>query len=1159
MEQEIKAPASWLDRPITSVLAKVDVQAIIIVVILGLAILSRLYNLGDRVMSHDETNHVVPSWELFTGAGYRYDPVTHGPLQFHLIALSFFFFGDNDFTARLPAALFSIAAIAIVLLAYRRYLGRHGALIAGFLFLISPYMLFYGRYTRNEGFSPVWGVVTILAALRYLEKGDRFSLILLTLVSAFHFVDKATSFIYTAQLMIFLFLLFLQELSRIKWPLDGIRKQFIILMGGAAVAFTVALGLGVWNSAINKTPATTTAASPAPAAAAITLSPQMYGIFAALGIAVILALAGIVILIRNLGWNAIRRQRSCDLLILLGTLVLPQLSAFPLRMLGLDPLDYSTLGMLRSGTIIIILTLIAVAVGLWWNPKLWLTLAAIFYGIFTVFFTTFFTNGQGFFTGLVGALGYWLAQQSVQRGSQPLYYYVLVQIPIYEYLAALGTILALYFGVRHSLFTTVPGYDPAHQPDLPESGPEKTDGSVNIVDVDTDELSATNGLSVEQGGDENDVSKRIPILALILYWSLTSVVAFSLAGEKMPWLMVHIVTPMILAAGWGLGYLVDTTPWKEIFNRKGLLAILLMPVFLTSLASLLGTILGNHPPFQGNTLDQLQASSTFLLSAVVFILSGYGILRLLKDFAGMQVARLLVLISFVLMAVLTARTAYTAAFINYNTALEYLVYAHAASGPKEILAQIEQISQRTTRGNDLVVAYDNDSLYPFWWYLRDYPNHVWFQDNPTRDLANDPVILAGENNYAKLEPIVKNNYVSFEYNRLWWPNQDYFDLTWQRIVFAITNPDMRAAIFNIWLNRDYTMYAKITNNSTMTLENWQPSNRMRMYIRKDIIAEMWNYGATPATNQTVQTDPYEKNMAALTSDASFGSAGAAGGQFQSPHQIAFAPDGTMYVADGRNNRIQHLTATGQVLQVWGSFADSSKGNAAGGTFNEPWGVAVGPDGSVFVTDTWNHRIQKFTADGKFVKEWGHFGQADTPDAFWGPRGLAFDSKGRLYVTDTGNKRIAIFDENGNFIAQFGSAGLDPGQFDEPVGVAVDAQGNVYVADTWNQRVQVFAPDATGTNYTPLTSWDINGWFGQSLDNKPFIAVDANDNVYVTDPEGYRVLEFDKTGKFIRGWDNTANGGAGLGLPSGIAIDSSGHVWVSDAGNNDLLRFTMPAQ
>ena len=111
---------------------------------------------------------------IFTrGAGYRHDPVTHGPFQFHIVALSYFLFGDNDFTSRIPAATFSVAAIAFLLFAYRRYLGRSGALIAGALFLISPYMLFYGRYTRNEGFIELIGVVLLYGILRYLEKGDR--------------------------------------------------------------------------------------------------------------------------------------------------------------------------------------------------------------------------------------------------------------------------------------------------------------------------------------------------------------------------------------------------------------------------------------------------------------------------------------------------------------------------------------------------------------------------------------------------------------------------------------------------------------------------------------------------------------------------------------------------------------------------------------------------------------------------------------------------------------------------------------------------------------------------------------------------------------------------------------------------------------------------
>jgi hypothetical protein len=88
------------------------------------------------------------------------------------------------------------------------------------------------------------------------------------------------------------------------------------------------------------------------------------------------------------------------------------------------------------------------------------------------------------------------------------------------------------------------------------------------------------------------------------------------------------------------------------------------------------------------------------------------------------------------------------------------------------------------------------------------------------------------------------------------------------------------------------------------------------------------------------------------------------------------------------------------------------------------------------------------------------------------------------------KRILIFDANGTFLAQFGSQGLEAGQFDEPVGVALDSSGDLYVTDTWNQRIQVFSPDPTGLVFTLLAQWPINGWYSQSLDNKPFITVDA---------------------------------------------------------------------
>ncbi len=1168
MEQiiEAKTPSSWLDRPILNSLPKIRVETLIIVIILILAVVSRFYELGSRTMAFDEINHVVPSWELATGSGYQHNPLTHGPAQFHLVGLSFFLFGDNDFTARVPSALFSIATVAAALFCFRKYIGRTGSLIAGFLFLVSPYMLFYGRYVRNEFYIALYGVLTLFAILKYLDTGKDRYLLTLSAVTALQFATKETAYIYTAQAMIFLALIFMLRVSRLTWPDKKRRDLFTLLLFSALVLVIFAILLSGYDQIVTKlNPNTLTGQS-------------WISQVEVLGIVVggLLGVVSLGVLIPSIGWKVIKQERSFQMLLLLTALVLPLLTALGVKEFGVaigqnwDPLDYSSVGIIHTTIFLLLFTALSFGVGILWDIKRWLANMALFFGIFTVLYTTFFTNTFGFFTGIVGSLGYWLAQQAEARGSQPFYYYALVEMPVYEYLAIFGALLALYFGLRYRKMSTYHTDSPARddlepRDDVPDwlAGDQSADvAREEGPDADAEASQPILDSAVLVAENESLLNRRMPVpaLALFLFWSVTALVAYTFSGEKMPWLTVHIALPVLLTAAWGFGYLIDSTQWSKLKEHKAWIALLLLPVFITSLGGLLGSVLGNNLPFQGDTLDQLRATSNFVVSGAGFLLSGWGILRVLRDWTSSQTLRLFVVVFSAFLAVLTIRTSYRANYIKDMSGMEYIVYAHSPAGPKEVYNEVVDISNRVTGGLDLKVAYDSEALYPYWWYFRNFPNKFYFTtDNITRDLLNYPIIIAGDN-LDKLDSLTKNSYVSFNYERLVWPNMDYFNLTWDRIWGALKDPAYRAALFQIWFDRDYTLYASLTKNNNLTDATWQPSETMRVYISKDLVSQIWNYGATPsATANEATADPYQKGAIQLAPDKIIGQAGSDPGQLKSPRGIALAPDGSIYVADAGNNRIEHFAADGTFLKAWGSYGTSSDtATAPNGTFNEPWGVAVDKDGYVYVADTWNYRIQKFTADGQFVTSWGSFGQADQPDALYGPRDLAFDAQGLLYVADTGNKRVVVFNPDGTYVTQFGTSGIDPGQFDENVGIAITSSDVIYIADTWNQRVQALTLDKSTNKALPLRNWDISGWTSQSLDNKPFITVDNAGHVFVTDPEGFRVLEFSEDGQFLQTWGDYSTGTDGFNLPTGIKADQNGGVWVSDSGNNDLLHFTVPA-
>jgi len=1169
---------NWLERPIHPALPNLTNEIVIFAAVILLAIITRFYDLESRVMSHDESLHTYFSWLLYRGQGYEHSPMMHGPLQFHMVALTYFLFGASDFTSRIPAALFSIATIGMVW-HWRRYLGKWGALIAGLLLVISPYMLYYARYVRNESFVGLSGIIMLYAMLRHLEVGGKKYLLLLSASLALHYLTKETAFIYTAQALLFLAIYFIAQITRRPWKdAEKDYRSFIIALGIAVLLAGLTVGYGLYirdtstltgiETAMPSDPNPTGESPLAQPTAGI--SPTV--IVLALAVLISLVFAAIY-LIRGYTWEKVRNERSFDLLMVAGTIVLPLLSPLPVSWLkGWLNVTIPTTApeVMEMGTdfrsilvivgFLVLMFALSAAAGLLWNKEKWWQTALVFWVPFTIFYTTVFTKGSGFFTGAIGSLGYWIVQQEVQRGSQPWYFYVLIQIPIYEFLPALGLILAIILGLRRK---------PA----------PKVQENDEVIDMLKEE-------SIPETEEKNFSN----MFSLLVWWSITSVIAFTYAGERMPWLTYHMAWPMILITGWALGRLIDTIDWIKLKEQRVPLTLATLAIFIVGVMGMVLALNGSTPPFQGKELAQLQATSTFLLPLVATILSAIATVYLFREWTFQEVRRVFVLVFFALLAVLTGRAAFRANYITYDQATEFLVYAHGAKGIKEVIAQAKEISERTTGGSGVALAYDASApdtgvSWPFVWYLRDFTQQTSF-DQPTRSLRESVIVVVDEKNFDKIEPALGPGYYRMDYIRMWWPMQDYFSLSYDRdptqpfpedyackgivgflklakskdytpFCEAVTNPAIRAGIIQIWLDRDYTKYAEAKGRTDLTLTTWNPADKMRLYIRQDVAAKIWNYGIAPTVLETTE-DPTEAKYVSVAADLVLDVSLETPISMNAPRSLAFAKDGTVYVADSRNHRILHLDMKGNVLHEWGSFADGVETPIGDGTFNEPWGIAIAPDGSVYVTDTWNHRVEKFTSSGKFITAWGVFGQGETPDAFYGPRGLAVDEEGRVYVTDTGNKRIAVFDSNGNFLTDFGSAGFDPGQFDEPVGVAIDKNGTVYVTDAWNKRIQTFTPVETDgeLSFIPANQWDVYGWFGQSLDNKPFIAVNDALHVFITDPDGYRIMEFDPDGALVRVWDDLESENS-LGLPSGITIDNEGHVWVTDSTNNRLRRYTLP--
>lgn len=252
-------------------------------------------------------------------------------------------------------------------------------------------------------------------------------------------------------------------------------------------------------------------------------------------------------------------------------------------------------------------------------------------------------------------------------------------------------------------------------------------------------------------------------------------------------------------------------------------------------------------------------------------------------------------------------------------------------------------------------------------------------------------------------------------------------------------------------------------------------------------------------------------------------------------------DGVLYAADAERGAILRYRADGSRLPDWTGFARP---------------VAVAPTtsavyGTVYVADYLSDRITALNSDGTVARVWGRHGKG--AGEFDAPSGVAVDRRGNVYVTDFYNHRVQQFTTGGKFVREWGSPGRRSGEFRYPTGIAVAPSGDILVADGFNNRVQRFTADGRylarwgGTGFGFGGKWP--GWFRLAKD----VAVDSRGNMYVADAFNGRLQKFTPDGRLLALWGDRHREGASLRYASGVAVDSGGNVYVGDWSRNRIWK------
>ena len=416
----------------------------------------------------------------------------------------------------------------------------------------------------------------------------------------------------------------------------------------------------------------------------------------------------------------------------------------------------------------------SLGLGWYWKRSVFLVAFTVFAFIFVMIFSNFGSYPAGVGSGSWQSLGYWIAQQDVARGNQPWYYYFMLG-SVYEFLpfAIAGTAI-VYYGFRS-------GFRPLINIALITLG---------FTLLANDNISFQNGLIK---GEERDVLTYVGQLSLLvvygsfialpfvlkvsrfnrflIFWIIGTFIAYIHAGEKMPWLLVNLVIPVIVLAASTLNDVVSSIKWRQAWRNYAGLCLVGVPVSYLLIWKLV---------FNDLASSSNQFFTTWMIFASLgFLLLGFQVVS--QRIGRSQSLGIIGLVSILVLFGFTFRAGWIANYENGDVPQEMLVYTQTSPDLHNLAKEIERTAALTGDRTAIKLAIDTKDAYqwPWQWYLRRYTEVVYSDHSSDKAVVGDDRLIIVVNEHNNAESISKVPEGFSEGRRLvhrWWFPERYRDL-----------------------------------------------------------------------------------------------------------------------------------------------------------------------------------------------------------------------------------------------------------------------------------------------------------------------------------------------------------------------------------------------